>query len=149
MYDRLYGFLDKFELLHQFGFREKPSTTHALLLCTESIKHSIDNGKYGCGIFLDLQKVFDIVNHNILVKQLKHYGVRGNVLDWFRSCPCGRSQYVTVNGHVSDSLIITCGVPQGSVLGPLLFFIYVNDLPSISKILEFYLFADNRSIYFE
>ena len=70
-------------------------------------------------------------------------------MDWFRSYLCGRSQYVTVNGDVSDSLSITCGVPQGSVLGPLLFLIYINDLPSISKILEFYLFADDTSIYFE
>ena len=116
MYDRLYGFLDKFELLYplQFGFREKHSTTHALLSLTESIKHFSDNGKHGCGIFLDLQKASDTVNHNILVKKLEHYRVRGNVLDWFRSCLCERSQYVTVNGHVSDSLSITCGVLQGS-----------------------------------
>ena len=98
---------------------------------------------------VDLQKAFDTVNHNILVKKLEHYGVIGNVLDWFRSYLCGRSQYVTVNGHVSASLSITCGVQQGSVLGPLLFLIYVNDLPSISKILEFYLCADDTSIYFE
>ena len=120
MYDRLYGFLDKFELLYplQFCFREKHSTTHALLSRTESIKQSIDNHKYGCGIFLNLQKAFDTVNQNILVKKLEHYGVRGNVLDWFRSYLCGRSHYVTVNG---DSLSITSGVPQGSVIGPLLF----------------------------
>ena len=79
MYDRFYGFLDKFELLYplQFGFCEKYSITHALLSLTDSIKHSIDNRRYGCGIFLDLQKAFDIVNHNILVKKLEHYGVRG------------------------------------------------------------------------
>ena len=113
MYDRLYGFPDKFELLLYpllFGFREKHSIIHALLSLTESIKHSIDNRKYGCEIFLDLQKAFDTVNHNILVQKLEHYGVRGNVLDWFRSYLCGRSQYVTVNGHVSDSLSITSGV---------------------------------------
>ena len=151
MYDYLYGFLDKFELLYllQFGCHEKHFTTYALLSLTESIKHSIDNHKHGCGIFPDLQKAFDTVYHKIVVNKLEHYGVRGNVLDWFRSYICGRSQYVTVNGHVSDSLSITCGVRQGSVFGALLFLIYVNDLPSVSKILEFYLFADDTSIYFE
>ena len=151
MYDRLYGFLDKFELLYpsQSGFCEKHSTTHALLSLTELIKHPIDNHKYGRGVFLDLKKAFDTVNHNILVKTLEHYGVRGDILDWFRSYLCGRSKYVTVNGDISYSLSVVCGVPQGSVLGPLLFLIYVNDLSSISKILEFYLFADDTSIYFE
>ena len=101
MHNRLYKFLEKFELLYplQFGFREKHSTTHALLSLTESIKHSIDNGKFGCGIFLDLQKAFDTVNHDILIKKLEHYGIRGNVLDWFRSYLRGRFQYVSVNGH--------------------------------------------------
>ena len=151
MHNRLYKFLEKFELLYplQFGFREKHSTTHALLSLTESIKHSIDNGKFGCGIFLDLQKAFDTVNHDILIKKLEHYGIRGNVLDWFRSYLQGRFQYVSVNGHSSDLLPISCGVAQGSVLGPLLFLIYVNDLPNISKVLQFYLFADDTSIYFE
>ena len=109
----------------------------------------VDNGKFGCGIFLDLQKAFDTVNHDILIKKLKHYGIRGNVLNWFRSYLSGKSQYVTVNGHSSDLLPISRGVPQGSVLGPMLFLIYVNDLPNISKVLQFYLFADDTSIYFE
>ena len=81
---------------------------------------------------VDLQKAFDTVNHNILVKKLEHYGVIGNVLDWFRSYLCGRSQYVTVNGHVSDSLSITCGVQQGSVLGPLLF-LYMSMIYQVSQ----------------
>ena len=144
MHSRLYKFLEKFELLYplQFGFREKHSTTHAFLSLTESIKHSIDNGKFGCGIFLDLQKASDTVNHDILIKKLEHYGIRRNVLDWFRSYLRGRF-------HSSDLLPISCGVPQGSVLGPPLFLIYVNDLPNISKVLQFYLFADDTSIYFE
>ena len=85
----------------------------------------------------------------ISVSCLEHYGIRGNVLSWFQSYLTGRSQYVSVNGHVSTTLPIGCGVPQGSVLGPLLFLIYVNDLASVSKVLKFYLFADDRSIYFD
>ena len=151
MYQRLYKFLELVEILYplQFGFRENHSTTQALLSLTESIKSSIDNGKFGCGIFLDLQKAFDTVNHEILLQKLEHYGIRGNVLCWFQSYLSGRTQYVTVNGHVSDLLPITCGVPQGSVLGPLLFLIYVNDLPKVSKVMQFYLFADDTSIYFD
>ena len=151
MYKRLYQFLDSFEILYplQFGFWEKHSTSHALLCLTETIKHSIDNGRIGCGVFLDLQKAFDTVNHTILLQKLEHYGIRGNVLSWFQSYLTGRSQYVSVNGHVSTTLPIVCGVPQGSVLGPLLFLIYVNDLASVSKVLKFYLFADDTSIYFD
>ena len=89
------------------------------------------------------------VNHSILLQKLEHYGIRGNALDWFQSYMTGRSQYVTVNGHVSNFLPITCGVSQRSVLGPLLFLIYVDDLASVSKVLEFYLFADDSSIYFD
>ena len=150
MHQRLYKFLESFEILYplQFGFREKHSTSHALLSLTESIKQFIDSGKVECGIFLDLQKVFDTVNHKILLDKLEHYGIRGNALKWFQSYLSGRTQYVTVNGHVSDPLPITCGVPQGSVLGPL-FLIYVNDLPNVSKIMQFYLFADDTSIYFD
>ena len=151
MHQRLYKFLESFEILYplQFGFRENHSTTQALLSLTELIKSSIDNGKFGCGSFLDLQKAFDTVNHEILLQKLEHYGIRGNVLSWFQSYLPGRTQYVTVSGHVSDLLPIICGVPQGSVLGPLLFLIYVIDFPKVSKVMQFYLFADDTSIYFD
>ena len=151
IYERLFQFLDSFEILYtlQFGFHESHSTSHALLSITETIKKSIDNGKFGYGTFLDLQKAFDTVNHKILLQKLEHYGIRGKVLDWFPSYLSGRSQYVVVNSHSSEILPITCGVSQGSVLGPLLFLIYANDLPYVSKILKFYLFADDRSLYYD
>ena len=116
---------------------------------TETIRKTIDGGNYGCGILIDLKKAFDTVNHGILLKKLEHYGVRGIPLLWFESYLSNRKQYVSVNGNTSDELIITHGVPQGSVLGPLLFLMFTNDLPNVSKHLTFYLFADDTNIYFE
>ena len=151
MYQRLYKFLDIYELLFnmQFGFRSCHSTDHALVSLTESIKSSLDNNRVGCGIFIDLQKAFDIVNYDILLKKLEHYGIRGTALSWFKSYLSDRKQFVSVNGISSLTSGITCGVLQGSVLGPLLFLIYINDLPNSSKILTFFLFADDTNIYFE
>ena len=88
---------------------------------TEKIKESIDSGKFGCGIFIDLRKAFDTVNHSILFKKLEHYGVRGMLLEWFISYLTDRKQYVFYNGESSNLKPIPCGVPQGSVFGPLLF----------------------------
>ena len=151
MHIRLYSFLEKHNILfhNQFGFRKKNSTVYALTQITETIKESIDGGKYGCGIFIDLRKAFDTVNHEILLLKLEHYGIRGDMLNWFKSYLSGRKQYVSINGKSSELLEINCGVPQGSVLGPLLFLLYINDLPNISKILNFYLFADDTNIYYE
>ena len=114
------------------------------------MKESIDNNKFGCGVFLDLRKAFDTVNHKILLEKLQHYGVRGMAFNWFQSyLLTNRKQYVEVNDASSDVLDVMCGVPHGSVLGPLLFLIFINDLPAVCKKLKFYLFADDTNTYFE
>ena len=109
MHKRLYNFLDLCDILYpnQFGFREKHWTNHALISTTETIKSTIDNGRYGCGVFIDLQKAFDTMNHSILLKKLGHYGIRGTALKWFTSYLVDRQQYVSVNGHCSNYLNIT------------------------------------------
>ena len=120
-----------------------------LIEIVENIRNCTENKNYGCGIFIDLKKAFDTVNHDILINKLEHYGVRGNGLNWFSSYLSNRSQFVTLNNTNSDTKHITCGVPQGSVLGPLLFLIYINDLPNISNKMKFFLFADDTNIFFE
>ena len=151
MHKQLYEFLDEHEILfiNQFGFRKKSSTIHALLDITERIRKTMDEGKYGCGVFIDLKKAFDTVNHEILLTKLEHYGIRNNTLNWFRSYLSDRKQFVFFNGVSSNVLDISCGVPQGSVLGPLLFLLYINDLPNISNKLQFFLFADDTNLYYE
>ena len=151
MYRRLYRFLEIHKVLHslQFGFQENHSIDHALVSLTEAVRNTLDNKRLGGGIFIDLQKAFDTVNHRILLSKLEHYGVRGCALQWFRSYPSDRKEYVSVNGSNSNLLSITCSVPQGSLLRALLFLIYINDLPNASKKLTFYLFADDTNIYFE
>ena len=142
----LYGYLESHNILYplQFGFRQKCSTNHALI----HIHNSTENNEFGCGIFIDLKKAFDTVNHSILLSKLNHYGVRGKAYDWFQSYLSNREQFVCINGHKSDSLSITCGVPQGSILGPQLFLaMYINDLPNTSKLLSVHLFADDTNIY--
>ena len=112
MHKRLYHFLELHNVLfeNQFGFRENNSTSYALVEITEHIKESIDKGKFGCGIYIDLRKAFDTVNQSILFKKMEHYGVRGVLLEWFKSYLTGRNQYVFYNGE-SDLKPISCGVP--------------------------------------
>ena len=115
-------------------------------LITEEIRVAIDEGKYACGIFLDLQKAFDTVEHNILLKKLEYYGLRGIARNWLKSYLENRTQMVEVQGKKSNKLPVKHGVPQGSVLGPLLFLIYINDLHTAIKHSKVYHFADDTSI---
>ena len=148
MHKRLYSFLNKFNCLYkyQFGFRHKHSTTQALLEITENIRKALDNRLFACGIFVDLQKAFDTVNHDILLSKLSYYGVRGIPLQWFRTYLLHRKQFVNFNGTQSDVKMLSFGVPQGSILGPLLFLIYINDLNKSIKYADAYHFADDTNL---
>ena len=125
MHKRLYSFLSLNKCIYdlQFGFRSKHSTNHALIDLSQDVRESLDNNSFAIGIFIDLQKAFDTVQNDILLHKLHHYGVRGIANKWFESYLSDRKQTVSINGIISDVKSIKIGVPQGSVLGPLLFLI--------------------------
>ena len=150
MHTRLYNFLDNSKCFYdlQFGFRNKHSTTHTLINITESIRRAIDSNNFACGVFVDLQKAFDTVNHKILISKLKYYGVRGIALKWFETYLSNRSQFVTIHDKQSSTNLTSSGVPQGSILGPLLFLIYVNDLNICVKFAKTHHFADDTNLLF-
>ncbi len=133
----------------QFGFRKAHSTSHAIITLVEKISKSLDTGKVVVGVFLDLKKAFDTVDHEILLQKLDMYGIKNNLLQWFKSYLSNRTQYVCLNYSKSDIRTISYGIPQGSILGPLLFIIYVNDFSRASKLLFSILFADDTSVFIE
>ena len=149
MYERITEFIDENEVLYnlQFGFRKNHSTTIALSLLNDKISKSLYDGEYVLGVFLDFSKAFDTVNHDILLRKLYAYGIREVAHDWLKSYLSCRAQYVVFRGIESTKRAVTCGVPQGSILGPLLFLLYINDMASVSTILYPMLFADDTNVF--
>ena len=120
----------------------------ALIDMTNKITKGFKNNYISVGILLDLSKAFDTINHSILLHKLGYYGVRGTSLNWFTSYLSNRSQYTRINCSSSATNTVTCGVPQGSLLGPLLFSLYINDICYSSTSLYFILFADDTNVFY-
>ena len=149
MYKRLYTFLDNKNVINdlQFGFRQQYST-HVLINITKNKRNALYDGNIGSGVFVDLQKAFDIVDHQILLVKLNHYGIFGVSNDWFKSYLPNHNQYVSINGYKSGLAAINCRVPQGSVLGPLLFLLDINDLNQATKSCKVHHFTDDTNLLY-
>ena len=150
MYNRVYNFLNEQNLLfpNQFGFQKNTSTEHAILKLVDDITKGFVKREFTLGVFIDLSKAFDTVDHSILLKKLGYYGITGNTNKFFENYLKNRQQCIVFeNDSLTKPLGITCGVPQGSILGPLLFLIYVNDLYKCCPKLTPVMFADDTNLF--
>ena len=149
--NRLMKFVKANKIIYngQYGFRTNHSTELAVIEMVEKITDAIDNNLYPVGIFIDLKKAFDTINHSILIDKLKNYGIRGIASTWLTSYLSNRKQYVEYNNVKSNIQAVRCGILQGSILGPSLFVLYINDLCNASDLLELILFADDTNIFFK
>ena len=145
---RLDSFIDKHQILSecQYGFRTNRSTSMALIDLIEELTSSVENKKFALGVFIDLKKAFDTIDHEILIQKMNNYGIRGVALNWIKSYIENRKQFVQIGEYRSTSSTITCGVPQGSILGPKLFILYINEICKVSSLLKFVVFADDTNI---
>ena len=146
VHDCLSAYLNEHNLLHktQSGFRSQHSCETALVHMIDSWLNAMDNGKM---IVVDLKKAFDLVDHQILLSKLELYGINNEALMWFNTCLAHRRQQVSINDNKSDFETVTCGVPQGSILGPLLFLLIINDLPLYVYNVSADLYADDTTLY--
>ena len=151
MYNHLINFIDANKIVYkyQFGFRKSYSTNHAIISLVEKVNNAMDSGNISIGVFLDLRKVFDTVDHCILLDKLYKYGIRGTHWNWFKSYLENRKQYVCYSDTLSATMPITHGVPQRSILGTLLSILYINDLANVSENSVSILFADDTTVLIE
>ena len=149
MYNRLFKHLSENSILYKkiFGFQTSHSTEHAILLLVNQLYKSFDESRFTLGIFIDLCKAFDTVDHKILTKKPELHGIKDCSLRWFESYLSYRKQFITYGDKQTNIETVTCGVSQGSILGPLLFLISVNDLHKVTKYLEPVMFADDRNLF--
>ena len=145
--NRMVNFLDEHKLLSktQFGFRKNMGTETALLNFVDNIQNTLNENEYAISIFMDLSKAFDVINHKILESKLNHYGFRGKFLEFLLNFIKDRKYFVHTNGYKSETKTVNIGVPQGSILGPLLFLLYVNDMVHCITELLLSQFADDST----
>ena len=152
MYNRLQKYLKDQNILYnkQFGFRTGHSTEHAIAQLVDQIYEAFEKNEYTLGVFIDLSKAFDTVDHSILIRKLELYGITDRNYAWIKSYLSYRLQYIQIDENSrTEFCVVKCGVPQGSILGPLLFLLYVNDLKNASSILDPVMFADDTNLFYQ